>query len=714
MNSDNIDYLAQSRTFTLAPGGLKDAGEDSAPKQAMPPGTIVDGKYKIISLLGTGGMGAVYKATHLELNKEVALKTFASTQVSMDAWLRFQREAQAIAKLDDANIIKVFDFGIGQNNLPYYTMELLAGHSLADRLLLERPLPKEQALHYFRAVAQAMLHAHRLKMVHRDIKPANIFICQAVGNAPETIKLVDFGITKLITDKAMELDSQRLTGTGLIFGSPLYMSPEQSLGQTVDERSDIYSFGCSLYEALTGQPPFVGTNAFSTMLMHQQNKAPALSEKYPKGRFEQRLESFVARSLAKAPAARHQSFEEVLQDLQMICESTQAQSGQAPHAVPNKFNSPAAVGNAVDTREITVEVTSGSTDSIPNRFNFKWLVLPLGLILLGAASVSLFAILTPKNAAPSSASQVTFLPSLPRESEDLAARKGHKAFSPSSPYFRGKDKRGHRIFEFPAKMNLGELYLIGEPKSSSQIAMGRITFPPGAALYLDTGPEVAANYRLLAGFGPDDLASIGCDHGYAWTARHFKEVGKLTHLKGIKVVASALDADSFTELTKLNQLDQLMLADCPIRAEDVLKIKRLPLLRSLCLDGTGDMTRVVDAIKNSKTIEDLSLANCQLTDRDLEKIATIKHLVHLKVGQNNITTAGLKYLLNLPDLNNLDLEGAVLGPDCIPTLKAMKLNWLKVNAISWPADKQALLRSFPNCRVRICGNSQHEILEPSR
>ncbi|MBS1998865.1 MAG: hypothetical protein JSS86_21215 [Cyanobacteria bacterium SZAS LIN-2] len=447
-----------------------------------------------------------------------------------------------------------------------------------------------------------------------------------------------------------------------------------------------------------------------------------MSEKYPKGHFEQRLESFVARTLAKAPEARHQSFEEVLQDLQIMCQSTQSQSRLAPHAVPNKFNSPAAVGNAVDTKEITVEVASGSTDSTPNRFNFKWLFLPLGLVLLGAASISLFAILSPKKAAPgqptpsgpSSASQVTFLPSLPRESEDLAALKGHKAFSPSSPYYRGKDKRGYRIFEFPAKMNLGELSVIDQPKSSSQSAMGRITFPPGADLYLDTGPEVAANYRLLAGFGPDDLASIGCDHGYAWTAKHFTEVGKLTNLTGIKVVASTLDEDSFAELAKLNHLKELMLADCPIRAQDILKIKRLPQLKALSLDGTGDMTRVVDVIKNSKTIEDLSLANCQLTDRDLEKISTIKPLVHLKVGQNNITNTGLKYLLKLPALNNLDLEGAVLGPDCIPTLKAMKLHWLKVNAVSWPADKQALLRSFPNCRVKICGNSQHEILEPSR
>jgi serine/threonine protein kinase len=725
MTNDKIENLAQSRTFKLAQGGLKAPEEDSpqaAFKQTMKPDTIVDGKYKIISLLGAGGMGAVYKASHLELNKEVALKTFVSSQVSMDAWLRFQREAQAIAKLDDANIVKVFDFGIGQNNLPYYTMELLNGQSLADKLLHDRPLPREQAIHYFQSVGRGLLHAHRLKMVHRDIKPANIFICKAVGNAPETIKLVDFGITKLMTDKGLELDSQRLTSTGLVFGSPLYMSPEQSLGLSVDERSDIYSFGCSLYEALTGQPPFVGENAFSTMLMHQQTKAPTLKEKYPKGHFEQRMESFIARSLAKDPDARHQSFEEVLQALQLIAQPTPAQPPGAPPMVTNKFSSAAPASVENNTDKITVEVKSEEAGSTGSRFNFKWLAWPLGLVLLiGTASLVSLAILSPKK--PISAlkaetehnksSAVTFLPALPSATESVVASDGSPTFIPTAPYYQGMDKRGNRVFNFPTKDNLGEIGQIDMPKGHGQQAIGRKIFPSGISLFLDTSPEVANNYHLLLGLRPEDLAGIGCDHGYGygWTLNHFKEVGKLTHLKKIKISASALDGECFDQLAKLNQLTDLEIPDCPVKAQDVFKIKRLPVLQVLNLDATGDMTTVVDAIKNSSTITDLSLANCQLTDRELEKISHIKHIIHLKVGQNKISTAGLKCLLKLSALSSLDLEGAVLGPDCIPTLRAMKLTHLRLNAKAWSVDKQQQLKSFPNCVVKISGGSLHEILD---
>jgi serine/threonine-protein kinase len=274
------DQLTMSRTFKVVGGNLVEddsiktivSGQQAPPLAEYLSDDVIDGKYRVVRLLGEGGMGAVYQVMHLMLKKSMALKTFRDGQLSPDAWERFRREAHAIGKLTHQNIISVFDFGISENKLPYYTMELLEGESLAERLDRLGPMSVAEALPLFISVADGLAHAHRSGIVHRDIKPGNIFLVQ--GKETYTPKVVDFGLAQLA--QSHSYNTQALTTVGLVFGSPLYMSPEQATGAPTNERTDIYSFGCTLFEALTGLPPFVGANAMATIALRLVNEAPRL------------------------------------------------------------------------------------------------------------------------------------------------------------------------------------------------------------------------------------------------------------------------------------------------------------------------------------------------------------------------------------------------------------------------------------------------------
>jgi serine/threonine protein kinase len=210
----------------------------------LQPGELL-GDYEIISLLGVGGMGFVYKARHRVLNKIYALKTLNYEKVNEIAWRRLQLEAQAIARMNHPNIIAIHNLGLHDGVLPFYVMDLLEGENLADVLTRAGALSLEDALPVFVGVASGLGYAHKKGIIHRDIKPGNIFLLKEKDATGSRVKLVDFGIAKL---SGVEAEVQNLTTAGEIFGSPYYMSPEHCDGKRIDARSDIYSLGCTFFE----------------------------------------------------------------------------------------------------------------------------------------------------------------------------------------------------------------------------------------------------------------------------------------------------------------------------------------------------------------------------------------------------------------------------------------------------------------------------------
>ncbi len=234
-------------------------------------GSTLDERYRINSMLGQGGMGSVYQATHLSLGKSVAVK-IVHPQLALDdnALRRFRQEVQAMSALAHPNLITIQDVGMTPFSTPYLVMEYLSCMPLSEILREESPLAVERAGNILVQIAEGLAHAHERGIVHRDLKPANVLIVNS--GSKDFVKIVDLGIAKLLTSSANTLT--QLTQTGEVFGSPLYMSPEQCLGKPQDHRTDIYAFGCLMYQILTGRPPFVRSSALAVINSHM-NEAPS-------------------------------------------------------------------------------------------------------------------------------------------------------------------------------------------------------------------------------------------------------------------------------------------------------------------------------------------------------------------------------------------------------------------------------------------------------
>lgn len=226
------------------------------------PGLVVGGRYRVESLLGEGGYGAVFVATQLNLDRRVALKLLHPEVLQRPhARERFEREARVTQQLTHPNIVRLFDFGTTEHGLPFIICELLEGRSLEDELRRVGPFPDARIAHIAQQTLKGLAEAHARGIIHRDIKPANIYLCDYTGEA-DFVKILDFGIAAA----PLEAGSKGLTQEGVSLGTPAYMSPEQVLDQPLDGRADLYSLGLVMAEMLTGSPVYEGTTAMAVAL----------------------------------------------------------------------------------------------------------------------------------------------------------------------------------------------------------------------------------------------------------------------------------------------------------------------------------------------------------------------------------------------------------------------------------------------------------------
>jgi serine/threonine protein kinase len=283
-------------------------------------GTTLAGKYEVLSEIDRGGMSIVYKAKHQLMDRIVAIKVLQSQLVNdQTSKKRFQQEAQAASCLTHPNVIGIYDFGIAESTAqPYIVMDYLVGDSLAKIVKQDNHLEERRAVRVFLQACDALEHAHKKGVLHRDLKSSNIMLVEIEGKR-DIVKVVDFGIAKFMPSSGKQ--PQNLTQTGEIFGSPIYMSPEQCVGQNLDSRSDIYSMGVLMYEALTGLPPLLGDTIVDTMQMHVSTKPSTFQEIRPDLRIPKELESVVLKALEKSPNARFQSMQEFYDALELVAYS---------------------------------------------------------------------------------------------------------------------------------------------------------------------------------------------------------------------------------------------------------------------------------------------------------------------------------------------------------------------------------------------------------
>lgn len=292
-------------------------------------GTMIAERWKVLERINQGGMSIVYKAKHLVMDKTVAIKVLSPTlAMNATSLARFQQEAQAAGCLNHRNIITVQDVLTTPQGLACLIMDFVPGKSLSEEIAETGKFSEERAVPIFLQIANAFSEAHENGVVHRDLKPSNVML---INNKSEKdlVKVVDFGIAKVVAKDGVS--SQDLTKTGDIFGSPLYMSPEQCWGRNADARSDIYSMGCLMYETISGNPPLPGGNALETIHRHINDTPEPLSDKNSPSSLK-RLDAIIAKAMQKVPEQRYQTMAELERDLAMVLDGSDSSWQKKAHA----------------------------------------------------------------------------------------------------------------------------------------------------------------------------------------------------------------------------------------------------------------------------------------------------------------------------------------------------------------------------------------------
>ncbi len=656
------------------------------------PGEVLGGTYKIIDFLGQGGMGFVYRVEHLLMAKELALKVLRTEHITEIIWRRFQTEAQAIARLDHANIVKIYDMGKTQDGVPYYTMDLLLGQSLADYLDQEDVLTVEQALPIFRQVCAGLSYAHDRGIIHRDIKPANIML---MAEPPGAIKIVDFGIAKL--NNSGEI-GQGLTRPGEVFGSPLYMSPEQCQGLAIDHRTDIYSVGITFFEALTGRAPFIGRSAVETTAMHQSDTPPLLKD-IGETEYPQKLERIVAKMLAKSPDQRYQTLADAASQLLLLERSLGQPSNIQPQAESDNEDD-------VDDNEVIEKVEPDLAERIKSAAK----PLTLGFVLL--TCIALFASQIPSSAPKRKAPEITALP-VPAKNYDAVTRKDAEKrdplfepeIGPNKPFFSkvvGSGAKAVRHFNLPDKLNLGTIRY-GPGMKQGQKAQGSFDLPENGIRELIASQEAATHSKIFKRFQDGDFQLFSCKTTEGAHDDLIENISHINSIAALNIRGNDLSNACVPAIAKLTNLARFSAGETDVTG-DALAATAIPMrLVYLNFENNKNCSPLVQAMKNSQKAHHLCLAGSDLVGADIVALSTMPRLTKLEIGRNkSLGDEDLKPLTKLKNLRNLEIQGCPkLTAAIIPTLAKMKnLVDLELNMLKWSElDKQRLRKALPHCKI---------------
>jgi len=686
---------------------LKQANTDKrvplAPAGGFVNGSIVGDTYRVIDFIGAGGMGLVYKVEHTIMHKVLALKVLRMEYLSESVWQRFRIEAQAIARLNHDNVVKIYDMNQTADGRPFYTMDLIDGDSLADYLQEHQRLPVEVALPLFRQVCAGLAYAHDHGIIHRDIKPGNIMLV-ADGDLGK-VKIVDFGIAKMTDDGRQTM--QGLTRPGEVFGSPLYMSPEQCLGEKLDLRSDLYSVGVTFFQALTGKPPFLGRSAMETTTLHLSQEPPALGAVAQELKFDARLEELVATMLAKAPADRYSSLSEVAALLLAIekgdghTSATKQISGARPAL--RRTVSP-AFSNV--TTELDLEIDKEKVNSASAKGPAVLLlvaapVLLLTVLALVALNSKWFVpkpLVAQVKAVPRIAPIVTsrmdndeiFImgdrldSALKKEAETFAATR-------SKPYSSIKkiDGTAMRVFSFPVKFSIGGIVCTVGRVQEKVKAQGKVVCLEPDRIGFEANPTTAAVPELIKFFQPHELNSVMIKNVKPRDALLSTWLARLTSLTTLNVENSAFTNQDLAIFETLPELRELHINHSGISGQALATSKLLPKLEKLAIAGIDNCAPVLVALTRSTNIKMLNVDGCKLTqsdianigklkdlqqlslkytglkDRDLEKLTVLKNLTHINIAGNEITARSQLSLNKFP----------ILQDRLLPTIKKGEADW---------------------------------------
>jgi len=689
--SDNDDF--QDMTISLE--------ADGKPMRLLRPGDVVGGHYTLKSIIGRGGMGLVFLAEHRGLNKLYALKALAPERSSETNWQRFKNEGIAIGRLDHPNIVKVYDMGVDGSDCLYYVMDLLEGMPLSEYIKKKGVLDISETLTIFEQLCSGLGYAHKRGLIHRDIKPNNIILCKPRPGQPSVqAKIIDFGLVKLVGQDSYMQQAQ--TKVGLVCGSPLYMSPEQCRGSRLDERSDLYSLGCTLFECLTGEPPFCGKNGMETAYMHENSKVPTLNDYRPDKKYPENLESVVSRMLEKMPGKRYQTAEQIAQDLDRV------RRGQSVNR------------EAINIRSVDPEADEDDQDTDPGsiiaqRETRTLLMVALaGLIIIGLVGWAAFHLLTGNTKMPLSTTvytQTSFT------KEQIGVREIFDNWPSVSSGIVEKNNRVCRLFTFPP-VAVGILYWGGE-SGQHELAKGEVQVPPDKPLTLQLPRPEGLYTRLfphiLTKFRPDDICSLEVKEPQIPLAdtvilsdvspELINSIKGWTALRKLDFYHCNLKPETMAALNQLHPVEELRLHNATYDPKALLKVKWLDQVNILDIKNCSDVDIVLHRLGTSEHLYDLSMDLTSPTVKGLADLSACKSLRILNVCECELTSPMIAEIAKIENLQELNFGNSDIVPGQFPLFGKMK-NLRKISLPYFDGPDLAKLRAILPHTTIVLGRRQ--------
>lgn len=517
-------------------------------------------RYEILEMIGTGGMGGIYKARDRRLKKIVAIKVIHAGLFSSDADMksalsRFMTEGQAASMLDDPAIVSVHLIDLIASGLPYMVMDFVDGITLAQYLKTHGSLTQDHFREIFRVVCDAISHAHARKVLHRDIKPSNIML--SGEGAEQVVRILDFGIAKILDENAF--DTPSLTRTGEALGSPSYMSPEQINGKGVDERSDIYSLGCTMYECLTGCPPFIGATSFEIMSMHMNLEPPKMADASLGKYLPDELETLVMRCLEKDPAKRFQTINDVRT---AIIASAKTREFEIPSPVLKHQSRQPKI-------EKSGPIKGAGTKS---QKTMRWTIVGLLVLIAIIACVTLSQMMTKQSPSLSNAKNTKQTITKPSNSNDLNEETG----------FGLEDSIGSllakSVKEHPDTVHLDNEANVVDFTADDMEALRKL-------------PMTVTNVALrFNGFNNEGLAAVA-------------------HLPIQKLDIDSSSVSDLSPIRSKSTIEVLSMARTPIKSDAIEVIKSLPHLKNLDIHSTDLTGADIAKLQTQKSLRRVYLPN---------------------------------------------------------------------------------------------------------
>ncbi len=618
-------------------------------------------RFDIIALLGQGGGGSVYSARDKLLNKRVAIKRLSKQNLNPQQVARLQQEARAASRLQHTNIVSVLDFGVSVNE-PYLVMELAKGKTICDLLLSNGPLPVDTAIDITLQICEGLAHAHQKGVIHCDLSSRNIIVEEI--NDYTTVKILDFGVAKFSAAGEL-ISTPELRQPGVFAGSPLYASPEQSRGEVVDLRTDVYSLGCLLFEMLTGVPPFEGGRATETIIMHLNEKRPTLAERANGRLFSEQLEAVVARALSQSPNERFSSMQEFAAALQLEDNSITAPEEKTEE------NGPAELPPLSREQRTNVGIFS--------------ICLVVGALIVVAIS---FAIISPRGtdqpkSKPFPSMAISAGPdSLMNDYSSISKN----SFSDIADQVQLTDAK---VEEFLQKKDLWNLNLVN---------------------HSGVTPERLRRLSALPIRSIDLMQSDVNDKG-------IEVISRFPQLRKLGLIRCILNDDAFKALGQnASSLEELDAGDTMLNDSKLSYLSSLKRLKTLSIPNNPGIT---DAgwvpLSRLKNLRHLNVGEDRLTDRGVQEIARNKNLESLKLNFNqSVTDSSITTLSGLSRLNLLIIDNTSIGrtnaKEVVRQMKKMKeLRTLTIHENQLPAkDRRDLLRALPYCKITLTSNSMED------